>query len=146
MTVEIKHAGDAVYMATSGMPTCGCPMQIYFQAADGKNFVVSVFDDPFNKDGDRSDFTLTPQSTLAMAAIDKSIVTACPGNTPTPIRYEWKIPLAKLGLSEGKAGQFKLAIVHAGAHWPAGLSLTAQGVATYDASEPTWGTVSSPSW
>jgi hypothetical protein len=147
MTVVVKSSGDSLYMATSGAPTCGCGMQFYFlPAGGGGNFVVSVFDDPFGKDGDRSDFTLT-SSGLTQATKDGSIDVECPGMMPTPVRYEWKIPLAKLGLEPGKAGQFKLAFTHSGAKWPAGLSVDGtSGLATFADGEPTWGVLSSTSW
>ena len=96
-------------------------------------------------DGDRSDFVLTGTG-LTMVAEDPSIVTACPGNMPDPIRYEWRIPLTRLGIVPGAKGQFQMAITHAGTDWPTGLAVDPAMHAVYQASEPTWGTLLSSTW
>src|SRR5437762_3559360 len=54
-TLYVKYAGDAVYLAESGVPTCGCGMPFEFDPDDsgdlsGNEFAVSVFDDPFGTD------------------------------------------------------------------------------------------------
>jgi hypothetical protein len=146
MVVVVKYSGDSLYMATSGPPTCGCPMQFYFEPLGGQNFGVQVFDDPVGKDGDRSDFTLTATGLMLAPMPDSSIVTACPGNMPTPIRYEWRIPLTKLGVPPGLPGQFQMAITHSGANWPTALAVNTSMHATFQNGEPTWGALKSSSW
>jgi hypothetical protein len=146
MVVVVKYSGDSLYMATSGPPTCGCPMQFYFQPLGGQNFGVQVFDDPNGKDGDRSDFTLTSTGLKLAPMPDPTIVTACPGNMPTPVRYEWQIPLTKLGVPPGLPGQFQMAITHSGANWPTGLAVDASTHAAFQNGEPTWGALKSSSW
>jgi hypothetical protein len=146
MVVVVKYSGDSLYMATSGPPTCGCPMQFYFEPLGGQNFGVQVFDDPVGKDGDRSDFTLTSTGLMLAPMPDPSIVTACPGNMPTPVRYEWQIPLTKLGVPPGLPGQFQMAITHSGTNWPTGLAVNASMRAAFQNGEPTWGALKSSSW
>jgi hypothetical protein len=146
MVVVVKYSGDSLYMATSGPPTCGCPMQFYFEPLGGQNFGVQVFDDPFGKDGDRSDFTLTSTGLMLASMPDPSILTACPGNMPMPVRYEWKIPLSKLGVPPGLPGQFQMAITHSGSNWPTTLAVDVSMHATFQNGEPTWGALKSASW
>jgi hypothetical protein len=144
MTVYVKYAGDSFYMATIGNPTCGCTMDFAFDpdgatTLDGDEFVVKVFDDPFGTDGDRSDWAIQGGSYVAKAA-PAGIVTACPGNTPTPIGYEWKVPLADLAVQPGASHTFRLALVHAQAKWPSALTLNGSSVPNDPSS---WGTLSS---
>lgn len=144
LVVTMKYANDSLYLGMSGPPTCGCGMGFYFSPENGKNFVVSVFDDPFGTDGDRSDFTLD-MTGLKPAAADKSIVIHGPGNMPVPVSYEWEIPYAKLGIQKGGADSFKMAVVHSSASWPAGLAQT-NGKVNYADDEPTWAVISAPTW
>jgi hypothetical protein len=109
-------------------------------SADGDEFDVSVFDDPFNADGDRNDLQLSG-GTWSQGSAPAGIVVQCPGNQPDPIRYEWSVPLSALGVTPGSPHSFRLAIVHASAHWPAGLAVS--NGASVDPS--TWGTISSSS-
>jgi hypothetical protein len=147
-TVNMKFANGDLYMATSGVPSCGCPIRVQFDpdgnsAADGDEYAVGVFDDPFGKDGDRGDLVLQ-NGAFVTGTAPAGIVTACPGSNPNPIRYEWKIPFAALGISAGKAHSFRMAIVHAAKHWPDGLVVDASD----NAGDPAnWGTIqSSANW
>jgi hypothetical protein len=147
MQVYVKYAGDSFYMATIGNPTCGCGMQFNFLPSGGATigadeFSISVFDDPFQKDGDRSDLKIAGGA-FAKGTAPAGIVTACPGGQPSPVPYEWKIPLTALGVTPGASHAFRMSIVHAGAKWPSGLTLNASQVPA-DAS--TWGTLSSGTW
>lgn len=146
MTVVVKYAGDAVYMATSGLPTCGCAMHFYFDPDDGGaaggEIVISVFDDPFGVNGDMSAFELQA-GMLAPAVAPPGLVTRCPGDQPTPIRYEWKIPFDMIGRTAGAAGAYRMAIVHASAHWPATLGFSPQGIPDDPGS---YGRFASPTW
>jgi hypothetical protein len=73
------------------------------------------------------------------------IVTKCPGMMPTPIAYEWQIPFSALKIAAGSPHTFRMAIVHAQAHWPDGLAVPAGGGLSVDPS--TWGTLtSSANW
>jgi hypothetical protein len=101
-----------------------------------------VADDPFGTNGDRSDFT--PQAgQWSQGTAPPGIVTACPGNMPTPDRFEWKIPFAALGIAPGAAHTFRFAFVHAGAKWPAALATSGN----FSTDPSTWGQVSSAtSW
>jgi hypothetical protein len=143
MVVRIKYSGDSVYMATSGSPTCGCGMPFEFDpdgtgAANGNEFAISVFDDPFGTDGDRSNYVLQ-NGAFVVGTVPTGVVVMCPGNQPSPIRYEWKIPFAALGIIAGSPHSYRQAIIHSSAHWPDGLVLTS-GVAV----DPTnWGQMSS---
>jgi hypothetical protein len=147
MTVVAKYAGDALYLAASGMPSCGCPMRFYFDpdgssAAPNDEFAIGVFDDPFNKDGDRADFVYQGGKYVQGTA-PAGIVTACPGMQPIPIRYEIKIPFTAIGVTAGSPRNVGLAFVHAAAKWPAGLALDATGAPTDVTS---WGILGSSSW
>lgn len=144
LVVTMKYASDALYLGMSGPPTCGCGMGFYFSPENGKNFVISLVDDPFGTDGDRSDLVLDATG-LKPGAIDKAIVIHGPGNQPMPVSYEWKIPYAELGIQKGGADSFKMAIVHSAASWPEGLA-TMNGHATYASDEPTWAVISAPTW
>ncbi len=144
LVVTMKYASDALYLGMSGPPTCGCGMGFYFSPEAGKNFVISLFDDPFGTDGDRSDFTLDATGLVA-DKVDKTIVIHGPGNQPMPVSYEWKIPYVKLGIQKGGADSFKMAIVHSSASWPEGLAQM-NGKVTYASDEPTWAVISAPSW
>jgi hypothetical protein len=144
LVVTMKYANDSLYVAMSGPPTCGCGMGFYFSPENGKNFVVSVFDDPFATDGDRSDFTLDDTG-LKAKAIDMDIKVRGPGNMPTPVRYEWQIPYATLGIQKGGADSFKMAVVHSAATWPEGLAQM-NGKVTYASDSPTWAVISAPTW
>jgi hypothetical protein len=145
MVVVVKYAGDSLYMATSGPPACSCGMQFYFLPLGGQNFGVTVLDTPVGTDGDRTDFTLAGTG-LVPAAKDPAIVTACPGNMPNPVRYEWKIALARLGVVANSPGQFQMAITHAGTDWPTALKVDAAMHAVFENGEPTWGALTSPNW
>jgi hypothetical protein len=142
MVVRMKIAGDSLYFATSGLPTCSCGMKFYFdpsgmQGLDGDEFAVSVMDDPFLKDGNRSDFVFQAGKLVAGNA-PGGIETACPGNLPNPVRYEWRLPLSALGAKAGTTHPFRFAIVHAEAKWPAGLTVDGNGAAS---TPGTWGVV-----
>ena len=63
-----------------------------------------------------------------------------------PVRYEWKIPLAKLGVMPGKAGQFQMAITHSGLDWPSTLNVDASMHAVFEAGEPSWGALKADTW
>jgi hypothetical protein len=144
LVVTMKYANDALYMAMSGPPTCGCPMQFYFSPENGKNFVVSVFDDPFKTDGDRSDFTLDATG-LKPTATNMEIKVRGPAPSPDPVVYEWQIPYSALGIQKGGADSFKMAMVHSSATWPEGLAQM-NGKVTYADDEPTWAVISAPTW
>lgn len=138
MTIVAKHGADGLYLAVSGPPTCGCPMGFVFDpdkagAANGDEFVVAVFDNPFDVDGDRGDFRLVNGSFMAGMA-PEGIVTACPGNMPTPIRYEIKLPYAAIGAAAGAPHDLGFAHYHATKHWPASLVLDAMQAPTDPAS------------
>ncbi|HTJ84495.1 MAG TPA: hypothetical protein VL400_22405 [Polyangiaceae bacterium] len=129
MTVVVKYGADTLYVAASGQPTCGCPMGFYFDpdpGAAGDEFALALFDDPFETDGDRGDFVFDG-SMWVQGAAPAGIVTKCPGNQPTPVRYEIEMPYSALGLTAGTAHDVGFAFVHAGVHWPAGLSVGASG-------------------
>jgi hypothetical protein len=147
MRVYVKYAGDAVYLASIGNPTCGCPMQFNFLPGGGTTlgptqFTTAVFDDPANPDGDRTDMRISGGAYVQSTA-PAGIVTACPSGQPTPMTYEWKIPFAAVHLTAGAAGTFRLAILHAAASWPDGLTTNAGGVPDDPA---TWGTLTSKTW
>lgn len=143
MIVRVKYSGDSVYMATSGAPTCGCGMPFEFDPdgtgpANGNEFAISVFDDPFGDDGDRTDFVLQ-NGAFVQGTGPSGIVIMCPGKQPSPIRYEWKIPFAALGITAGSPHTYRQAIIHSSAYWPEGLVLSS-GVALDPAN---WGQLSS---
>jgi hypothetical protein len=145
MTMRFKYAGDSLYIAQAGNPTCGCPMPFEFDPngntmADGDEFAISVFDDPFATNGDRADLLLK-NGKFVMGMVPAGIEVMCPPNQPTPIRYEWKIPLAALGISPGTPHTFRFAHVHASAHWPSGVVIDPASNASIDTAS--WGTVSS---
>ena len=144
LVVTMKYANDSLYLAMSGPPTCGCGMGFYFSPENGKNFVVTLFDDPFNTDGDRGDFTLD-MTGLKPAATNMKIKVRGPGNMPNPVSYEWQIPYTALGIQKGGADSFKMAIVHSSASWPAGLAQMA-GKVTYADDSPTWAVIAAPTW
>lgn len=144
LVVTMKYANDALYMGVSGPPTCGCGIGFYFSPENGKSFVVSLADDPFGTDGDRSDFVLDATG-LKPGTADKAIVIHGPGNQPTPVSFEWKIPYAELGIQKGGADSFKMAITHSSASWPEGLAQM-NGKVTYADDEPTWAVISAPTW
>jgi hypothetical protein len=144
LVVTMKYANDALYMAVSGPPTCGCGIGFYFSPENGKNFVVSLADDPFGTDGDRSDLVLDATG-LKPGTVDKSIIVHGPGNQPVPVSFEWKIPYAALGIQKGGADSFKMAITHSSATWPEGLAQM-NGKVTYADDSPTWAVISAPTW
>ncbi|MEP7125176.1 MAG: hypothetical protein ABJE95_29870 [Byssovorax sp.] len=144
LVVTMKYANDALYLGMSGPPTCGCGMGFYFSPQNGKSFAISVVDDPFNTDGDRSDFTLDA-SGLKPVANDMTIKVRGPAPMPNPVSYEWQIPYAVLGIQKGSADSFKMAVVHSSATWPEGLSQM-NGQVTYADDEPTWAVISAPTW
>jgi hypothetical protein len=144
LVVTMKYANDALYLGMSGPPTCGCGMGFYFSPENGKNFVISLADDPFGTDGDRSDLVLDATG-LKPGTVDKSITIHGPGNQPMPVSFEWKIPYAALGIQKGGADSFKMAIVHSSASWPEGLAQT-NGKVTYADDESTWAVISAPTW
>ncbi len=144
MAVYVKYAGDSVYMATIGVPTCGCAMPFVFDpdgntGLDGDEYAVSVFDDPFMTNGDRADFVIQGGMFVSGMA-PAGIVTMCPGNMPNPIVYEWKLPFTALGITPGSPHTYRMAIVHAMAKWPDTLTLNASGVPD---DPSTWGPLSS---
>ncbi len=148
MRVYVKYAGDSFYMATIGNPTCGCGMQFNFIPSGGTTigadeFTIAVADDPFQTDGDRANLKISGGSFQTGATAPSGIVTACPGGQPMPVPFEWKIPLSALGVTPGASHAFRMAIVHAAAKWPSGLTLNASQV---PADATTWGTLSSASW
>ncbi len=142
----LKYAAGNVYLAFSATPACGCGMSFAFGPADsatfdGTQFAVNVFDDPFSTNGDRGDFVIQ-NGGWTQGSAPAGIVTACPGNQPNPINYEFKIPFAALRIQAGSAHTFGFAIDHpSGGVWPAGLALTAGSSLPGDPS--TWGSVSS---
>lgn len=129
-TVVVKYGSDALYMAMSSTPSCGCPMSFVFDpdgggAANGNEFSLGLFDDPFNADGDRVDSVLT-NGHFVNGSAPAGIVTMCPGNQPSPIRYEIKIPFSAVGITAGTQHDVGFAFVHSGSgNWPAGLVLDA---------------------
>lgn len=145
MRVYVKASGDAFYMATIGNPTCGCGMQFNFLPSAGTTigadeFTIAVVDDPFETNGDRANLQIAGGKYVTGATPPPGIVTACPGGQPMPVPYEWKIPLAALAITPGTAHDFRLAIVHAGASWPSGLTTNANHVPD---DPSTWGTLTS---
>ncbi len=144
LVVTMKYANDSLYIGMSGKPTCGCPMGFYFSPEKGKSFVISLFDDPFKTDGDRSDYTLDSTGSKP-AATNKTIKIIGPAPSPDPVSYEWQIPYSALGIQKGGADSFKMAIIHSAAAWPEGLAQT-MGAATYADDEPTWAVISAPTW
>ena len=146
MIIKMKYAGDSLYFASSGLPSCGCPMLFAFDpngvaAANGDEFGIGVFDDPFQTNGDRVDDVLTA-GVWNPGTVPTGIVTACPGNQPSLIRYEWKVPLAALGITPGVAHTFGFAISHpGGARWPA--SITTVSPLDYPTDPAEWGAISS---
>jgi hypothetical protein len=145
MTFAVKVANGSLYMASAGHPACGCPMAYVFDpdhagAANGDEYLLGLFDDPFMKDGDRFDNVLMG-GTFVMGSAPAGIVTACPGSTPDPIPYEIKLPYAAIGATAGGPHDLGFAFVHAGSKWPASLALDAMGQAT---DPSTYGTLSLP--
>lgn len=138
MTVVVKRGTDGLYMAASGPPTCGCPMGFVFDpdhagAANGDEYIVALFDDPFEKDGDRVDFVFQGgKFTSGMGP--EGIVTMCPGAMTTPIRYEIKLPYAAVGAVAGAPHDLGFALYHATEHWPSTLVLDAMNSPTDPAS------------
>ncbi len=131
MTLSVKHDADTVYIAASGQPSCGCPMFFYFDPTmgatpDGDEFAIGLFDDPFNPDGDRVD-QVNSGGAWVNGDAPAGIVTLCPGNQPSPIRYEISIPYAALGLAAGEESEIGFALVHAGVVWPESLSVDQSG-------------------
>jgi hypothetical protein len=113
---------------------------------DGDEFFVSVFDDPFATNGDRTDWVVQ-SGTFVQGAARPGIVTMCAGNQPTPIAYEWKIPLSVLKITPGAAHTYRAAIVHNHAAWPSTLTQTLQGAYMFATDPSTWGTfTSSKDW
>ncbi len=149
LTIRMKYAGDALYLAASGDPTCGCGMPFHFDpdggmTLEGDEFLVILADDPFGADGDRSDF-VAQNGKFTMGSAPAGIVTAGPPNMPAPVRSEWKIPLADLGITPGQAHTFRFAVNHAGQTWPATLQLAQSS--NFSSTPATWGQVlSSTSW
>lgn len=142
-----KYEGDYFYMAFSGPPTCGCPIWLVIDpdssgGADGDEFAIGVFDDPFGADGDRAELVLQAGQWQIGAAPD-GITVLCPGASPNPVRYEWSIPMSALGLAPGGSGGFRMAIVHADATWPADVDIPAGQVLPIDPDG--WATVESSS-
>lgn len=146
MTLSVKHDADTLYIAASGQPSCGCPMFFYFDptmgtSPDGDEFAIGLFDDPFNPDGDRVD-QVNSGGAWVNGEAPPGIVTLCPGNQPSPIRYEISIPYSALGLVAGQEGDIGFALVHAGAVWPAGLSVDQGGqpddLSTFGAITGSW--------
>jgi len=144
--IYAKFAGDAVYLAFSATPSCGCPMAFAFDpdagdSFDGDEFGVMVFDDPFNPDGDRSE-GITDGDAWVEGSAPAGIVTACPGAQPDPINYEWRIPFSALGITAGAEHTFGIAVNHPlDGVWPEGITL--EGTMPVDAGE--WGRIGSPS-
>jgi len=126
MTIVAKYGVDTLYLAASGVPSCGCPMGFYFDpdgaGETGDEFAIALFDDPFNTDGDRGDFVFQGGAWVSGDA-PAGIVTKTPGDQPSPVRYEIEIPYSALGLTAGTAHDVGFALVHASASWPAGLSI-----------------------
>jgi len=118
---------------------------------DDDEFFASVFMDPFNTNGDGG-FSAMQSGKTSSAPAPAGLVVLCPGNQPSPIRFEWKIPFAALGITAGSAHSPHFAIFNFGggqqtnpsSQWPATLGLT-------DFSKPpataAWGELSSTaSW
>jgi hypothetical protein len=142
-----KYAGDSLYLAFSATPACGCGISFSFDPDDAASlnedeFSVSLADDPFGTDGDRADFVYQGGSWKAGAA-PAGIVTASPGNQPSPVNFEWKIPLSALGITPGSAHAFHLAVNHPnGGTWPAGVSISSSS--NFPDNPSNWGEISSP--
>jgi hypothetical protein len=122
-----KYSASAVYLAFSATPACGCGMAFAFDPGngatlDGDEFVVDVFDDPFSANGDRGDFVVQGGA-WTMGTAPAGIVTMCPGNQPSPINYEFKVPYSALGITAGTAHTFRFAVNHPnGGSWPTGVT------------------------
>lgn len=134
MTIVAKYGTDGLYLAASGIPSCGCPMGFVFDpdhagAATGDEFIVALFDDPFDTDGDRGDFLLM-NGMFTSGMGPAGIVTACPGNMPSPVRYEIKLPYAAIGAPSGAPHDLGFALYHASEHWPSTLVLDAMNAPT----------------
>lgn len=134
MSIRAKYGADGLYLAASGPPTCGCPMGFVFDPdhagdANGDEYIVALFDDPFDKDGDRGDFLLM-NGTFMSGMGPEGIVTACPGNMPNPVRYEIKLPYAAIGAPDGAPHDLGFAFYHANEHWPPTLVLDAMNAPT----------------
>jgi hypothetical protein len=146
--VYAKYAGDAVYLAFSATPACGCGMSFAFDPSGGTtlatgDFVINVFDDPFMTNGDRGDYVVSG-SMWTMGTAPTGIVTACPGNQPNPINYEFKLPFSALGITAGTAHTFRFAVDHPnGGSWPPGL--TEPAGSTLPNNPANWGQLSSSS-
>ena len=142
-TVYVKHDATKVYLAFSGLPACGCPMNFMFDpdgtTTSGDEFALNLFDDPFQPDGDRADWKLTGSTWVAGTA-PAGIVTRCPGNQPSPIRYEVALPYAALGIVAGASHTFRLAIQHVSTGWPAAVAGGSQSTdpATWGQLTATW--------
>lgn len=143
-----KYAGDKVYLAFSATPACGCGMAFAFDpdggtTLDGDEFAVDVFDDPFNPDGDRADFVAS-NGTWVTGTAPTGVKSACPGQTPNPINYEFEVPFSALGIMAGTAHTFRFAVNHPnGGSWPAGVTEPANPDIPNDPSN--WGQISSAS-
>jgi hypothetical protein len=111
-------------------------------AANGNEFALGLFDDPFETDGDRGDFVLEGGA-FKQGMAPAGIVTMCPADQPSPIRYEIKLPYSAIGVTPGTQHDIGFAFVHPGAgQWPDGLTLDANGQptdpATYGKLSATW--------
>jgi hypothetical protein len=145
--VYAKYSGDTLYLAFSATPACGCGMAFTFDpdgntSFDNDEFAIDVFDDPFNADGDRSDFVVSGGN-WASGTAPAGIVTACPGNQPSPVNYEFAIPFSALGITAGSPHTFRFAVNHpSGGSWPAGVTMGSGS--TLPDNPANWGTLSSP--
>jgi hypothetical protein len=144
-TVVMKHDATQVYLAFSATPSCGCPMNFMFDpdgtGTSGDEFSLNLFDDPFQTDGDRSDWTLSG-TTWSSGTAPAGIVTRCPGGQPSPINYEISLPYAALGITAGGTHTFRLAIQHVLAGWPAAVA----GGSSQSTDPSMWGTISATTW
>jgi hypothetical protein len=148
MDVYLKYSGDALYLASSTVPMLGMPYPTQFDpngqaVLDGDEFIVNVYDDPFQTDGDRFDDVYSAtKSDFVIGKAPAGIVTRCPGSTPNPVVYEWKLPFSALGITPGAAHAFGFAIIHSsGSHWPSTVDYAPSKMYSLDPS--TWGQVSS---
>ena len=147
MTVDIKYAGDTLYLSTSGKPSCGCPMLFQFDpdggaTVDGDEFALGLFDDPGGMDGDRFD-VVVQGGKFKMGTAPAGIVTRVQGMTSMNVHYEISIPLAALGITPGTAHTFGFGILHAAVGWP--TSLTPDAGVNYSSNVAAYGRISSPS-
>lgn len=148
MPVYVKYGQDAVYVAESGSQTGG-GFITYLDPDDsdamGDEIDVSVFDDAFGTDGDRSDGAYQNGAWSTVATPVSGVIVKNPANmngAPGALfTFEWKIPFSAVGIAPGQAHAFRIGIDYQFAAWPSSASPVGMGT-----DPSTWGRLTSTSW